>query len=136
MLLALPIAERNLGENHFGTLAGRVHFAQVLVRQGRYSEAEKIFTNVIQRQRYATAARDDGEHPDRILAMYYLLECYQLQRKIEDAIRICNELSEGVRTIGGQGLGSVHPFAQQLLDKRSELEAARSAPAVELLANS
>lgn len=31
MRAALPIAERNLGENHLGTLAG--HLAQVLVRQ-------------------------------------------------------------------------------------------------------
>jgi len=136
MRAALPIAERNLGENHFGTLAGRVHLAQVLVRQKRYSEAEDIFTNVIQRQRYASGARDDGEHPDRILAMYYLLQCYQLQGKIEDAIRICDELSEGVRTIGGQGLGTVHPFAKRLQDKRNELEAARSKSTVDLVASS
>lgn len=39
---ALPIAQRNLGENHFGTLAGKVHLSQVLVRRKRYSEAEDI----------------------------------------------------------------------------------------------
>ncbi|KAL9103669.1 MAG: hypothetical protein Q9187_008982 [Circinaria calcarea] len=116
MRATLPIAERNLGENHFGTLSGRVHLAQVLVRQERYGEAEDIFTDVIQRQRYKSAARD-GEHPDRIIAMWYLLRCYQAQGKFSDAIRMCDEISDGLSTIGGHG----HPFAKRLLDRRKEL---------------
>lgn len=116
MRATLPIAERNLGENHFGTLSGRVHLAQVLVRQERYGEAEDIFTDVIQRQRYKSAARD-GEHPDRIIAMWYLLQCYQAQGKFGDAIRMCDEISDGLSTIGGHG----HPFAKRLLDRRNEL---------------
>jgi len=120
---ALPIAERNLGDNHFGTLAG--HLAQVLVRQGRYHEAEEIFINVVQPQHYKSAARDDGEHPDRILALWYLLNCYQLQGKIEHAIRTCDDLVECVNTIGGQGYGKSHVFAKRLAAKRDELEELR-----------
>jgi tetratricopeptide (TPR) repeat protein len=116
MRAALPIAERNLGENHFGTLAGKVHLARVVVRQKRYEEAEQIFLDVIQRQRYEAAARN-GEHPDRIMAVWYLLQCYQEHGKIEDAMSLCREASEGLSSIGGQG----HPFAQKLLDKEHEL---------------
>jgi tetratricopeptide (TPR) repeat protein len=121
MCAAIPIAERDLGEDHFGTLAGKVHYAQVLVRLKRYDEAEEIFTKVIERQRYASAARDDGEHPDRILAMDYLMQCYQEHGKIEKAIEICEELAVVVQTIGGQGLGKQHVFAKKLDRKREEL---------------
>jgi tetratricopeptide (TPR) repeat protein len=124
---ALPIAERNLGVNHTGTLAGRVHLAQILVRQKRYSEAEDILTDVIRRHRYPVAARDDGGHPDRIHAMFCLVECYQLQGKIEDAIGVCDDLYEGITELRWVGCGSDHVFAQRLQDKRAELQAEREA---------
>lgn len=118
---AILIAERDLGKNHFGTLAGKVHYAQVLVRLRRYDEAKSIFTRVIERQRYESAARDDGEHPDRILAMNYLMQCYQEHGKIEKSIEICEELANVVQTIGGQGLGKQHAFAKRLAEKHVEL---------------
>ncbi|MCJ1462094.1 hypothetical protein MMC07_000694 [Pseudocyphellaria aurata] len=116
MRAALPIAERNLGENHLGPLAGKAHLAQVLVSQKRYSEAEAILLDVIQRHRYQNGAQD-GEHLDRIIAMWYLLLCYQKQDRLEDAIRMCDEVSEGLNTLGAQR----HPFYQRILDKRKEL---------------
>lgn len=128
---ALPIAERNLGENHGGTLLGRVWLSQVLVHQRRYSEAEEILAKVVQRQRYESSAREDGEHTDRIQALWFLLQCYQLQGKIEDAIRIGNELSEGVRNIGGEGLGEQHVFAKLLSNKQQELQVATGSPSLE-----
>lgn len=130
---ALPIAQRNLGKDHFGTLAGEVYFAQVLARQQRFGEAEDMLVHVVERQRYVSAARDDGEHPDRIMALWYLLQCYQLQAKFGDAIRICDVLEKSVSTIGGQGLGLLHPFAKRLSDKRKELEAACTASTSEAL---
>jgi hypothetical protein len=127
---ALPIAERNLGNNHFGTLAGRVHLAQIHVCQKRYSEAEDILTDVIQRQRYAIVAPGDGEHPDRVQAMFYLVQCYQLQGKVEDAIRICADLSKGINKLHWEASGLHHVFAQRLREKRAELQAARGAAPV------
>lgn len=124
---AIPIAERSLGENHFGTLAGKVHFAQVLVLQKRYDEAEEVFTKVIEKQRYVSAAREDGDHPDRIFALWHLVQCYELHGKIDDAIYRVAELEQAVKTIGGQGLGKLHPFAKKLQDKRTQLEAAKKA---------
>ncbi|KAL8687995.1 MAG: hypothetical protein Q9218_005981 [Villophora microphyllina] len=121
LLETLPIAQRNLGENHFGTLAGTTHLAQVLARQGRFEEAEKMFNEVIQRHRYASSARDDGEHPDRIGAMWFLINCYQSHGKIDDAIHIGNELVEAISTIGGEGLGLLHPFAKRLQTRLDEL---------------
>lgn len=116
MRAALSIAERNLGENHFGPLAGKAQLAQILVSQKRYSEAENIFIDVIQRHRYRNGAQD-GEHADRIIAMWYLLQCYQKQDKVEDAIRMCDEISEGLNILGAH----LHPFYKRILDKRKDL---------------
>lgn len=133
LLAAWPIAVRNIGENHFGTLAGKGHLARILVRQTRYNEAEEMLIDIIQRQRYASAARDDGEHPDRVSAMSCLLECYQMQGKIDDAIQVSDELFEGLSSIGGQGLGLTHPFARRLSTTRTQLYAAKSAAVVDQL---
>lgn len=114
MRKALPVAQRNLGENHFSTLMGKTHLAQVLVRQKRYEKAEDMFLDVIQRHRYGSAARDDGEHPDRIFAMRYLLKCYTEHGKLRDALGICDQIQEAICTIGGQGLGLLYPIAKWL----------------------
>lgn len=121
MRKALPIAQRNLGENHFGTLMGKTHLAQVLVRQKRYDEAEYMFLDVIQRHRYGSAARDDGEHPDRIFAMRYLLKCYTEHGKFRDALDMCDQIQEAISTIGGQGLGLLHPIAKWLETTQEDL---------------
>lgn len=126
---AIPVAERTLGVNHFGTLAGKVYFAQVLVRQKRYEEAEEVLVKVVEKQRYASAARDDGDHPDRIFALWQLVLCYELHGKHDFALERIKELERAVGTIGGQGLGKLHPFAQRLENKRRELESAKKGSA-------
>ncbi|OCL06656.1 tetratricopeptide repeat domain-containing protein [Glonium stellatum] len=124
----LPVAERNLGDNHLGVLVARTSLSQVLVRQKRYDEAEEILINVIQRHRYEGSQREDGEHTDRFQALWFLLKCYQLQGKIEEAIRTGDELWEAVHSIGKEGLGSQHAFTRILAEKREELLAARQRP--------
>jgi len=129
----LPVAERNLGDNHLGVLLARTFLSEVLLRQKRYNEAEKILTSVVQRHRYEGSRREDGEHVDRIQALWFLLKCYQSQGKIEQAIQISDELWKGVNTIGGEGLGQQHVFAKLLEEKREELLALRQDPGAESL---
>ena len=117
----LSIAERNLGINRGGTLLGKAWLSQTLVHQQKYADAENVLLDVIQRHKYETSVREDGEHPDRIDYMWMLLNCYDAQGKIDDAIRIGEELHEAVTTIGGQGLGTKHVFAKRLADKQEEL---------------
>ncbi|KAA6413838.1 MAG: hypothetical protein FRX48_02200 [Lasallia pustulata] len=112
----LAVAERNLGPDHIGTLYGKVHLAQVLVTREHYEEAEAIFLHVIERHKYMSSATN-SLHPDRISAMLYLFQCYQLQNKVEDALRLAEEISEGLRVIGAQD----HPLAKQLSDAQMEL---------------
>lgn len=117
----LPIVKTNLGENHLGTLLGRFYLAQFVAAQKRYNEAEEILIDLIDKKWYKNSVRNDGEHTDRIQSLWLLIQCYQEQGKIEDAIRVSDEVAEGVENIGGEGLGPQHAFAKLLADKRREL---------------
>lgn len=37
----------------------------------------KFLIRVVKKQRYANAAREDGDNPDRILALEYFVLCYE-----------------------------------------------------------
>jgi hypothetical protein len=126
LLEGIPIASRNLTDKHFGTIAARHFYAQFLVRQERYSEAENILVDVIDKQIYSYGAQKDGYHPDRLMAMYHLVGCFERQGKIEKAFVKCVELDEILKK-----RKSIHRFAQWVRDKRGELEAARRASANE-----
>ncbi|KAL4971289.1 tetratricopeptide repeat domain-containing protein [Aspergillus desertorum] len=65
LLDGLPVAERNLGETHLGTLTGRTWLAHLYWRQGRYLEAQTILEDVVKKQNYVESKRADGEHFDR-----------------------------------------------------------------------
>ena len=113
----LPIAIHILGETHLGVLMGWTHLAQVLVRQHRYLDAEEIFRRVIERSKYRFGAREEGEHPDHIMARWYASECYKLQGKYKQALELCDEISKSLSSIGGRQ----HPFAMRLANKQDEL---------------
>lgn len=124
---ALPIAERNLGQNHSGILMGKTHLSQVLVRQKRYSEAESILADVVHRRRYmAQDSRLSNEHPG-CQVLYHVVQCYQLQGKLDSALRACEELEDAVRLLRADGMRAYHALKQQAQDIRFELEAARRA---------
>jgi tetratricopeptide (TPR) repeat protein len=116
---AILIAERNLGKNHSGVTVGRFRLAQVLARQKRYKEAEEIFRYILEPQRYATSARQEGhvkgDHPDRIFAMFCFVEFYEQQGKIQEAISTCEDLAQVLRK-------SVHPITDKVRDKRKKLD--------------
>ncbi len=115
---AIPIAERNLGKDHNGVTAGRLRLAQVLTGQKRYSEAEEIFRYILDPARYAASARQEGhvqgDHAERIFAMFCFVEFYEQQDKIQNAISTCDELAYVLRE-------SVHPITNRVRDKRKKL---------------
>jgi hypothetical protein len=123
----IPIAEQVLGENYIGALAGKAHFAHVLMKRKLYDEAEEVLVKVVEKKKYDLSARKDGDHPDRIYALWFLIQCYQLHGKTYRALEVLGELEEVIATIGGQGLGKLHPFAKRLTVKREELESYKTA---------
>lgn len=118
MRAGLQVAERNLGPDHIGTLYGQVYLAQVLVARERYEDAEAIFSHVIERHKYMASA-SNSQHPDRVSAMWYLLQCYRLQNRVGEALRLCGEIAEGLVVLGGAD----HPLAKQVEEVRLELVA-------------
>jgi len=119
---AISIAERNLGEDHSGVLAGKVHYAQILVNQGQYEKAEYIFHTVVEKPQYRKTSSEDGEHPDRIVALWYLIGCLEKQGKFQRALEICEALVSSLQEIGGHGLGPKHKFATMLRDEIAKLK--------------
>ncbi|RAH48301.1 tetratricopeptide repeat domain-containing protein [Aspergillus brunneoviolaceus CBS 621.78] len=104
----LPVAERNLGPNHLGTLAARTWLGHLYWRQERHAEAQAIWIDVISKQRYEQSRRADGEHTDRIQAMWFLLHSYEDQGRVDDALRISEEITQLLYDFGGEGLGPKH----------------------------
>lgn len=109
MLVGLPIAERNLGPDHIGTLFGYHTLGSIRIAQRQYADAEKILVDVTDRQRRMASHRGDY-HPDRLGSMIELAKCYRLQGKIAESIRMCDETLEGFEYIKGGD----HPLARDM----------------------
>ncbi|KAM7208047.1 hypothetical protein V8F20_001593 [Naviculisporaceae sp. PSN 640] len=118
----IPIGERNLGEDHTGVLSAKAHYARVLIQLGRYEEAEERLSVLAQKPQYRKTSDEDGDHPDRIAAMWFLVECLEKQGKFEQARGVCEEIVVALREIGGNGLGSKHKFASIVHRKIGKLE--------------
>lgn len=115
--VGLEVAERNLGVEHIGTLYARARLGQLLVRRGKYAEAEDVLDDVIEKLKHLPSARN-GEHPDRLLAEFYLVHCYGLQDRVKEAADLCARIIEGLTYIGGEN----HPFMTHLMQTQEALQ--------------
>ena len=120
----LAIAERNIGEQHTAVLAAKSAYARILVRVGRPNEAENIFRDLAQKPQYSKTSDEDGDHPDRLAALWFLIDALEKQQKIEEALKICEALAIGLQEIGGHGhgLGSKHKIAPKVQKKIIEFK--------------
>ena len=112
----LAIADRNLGEDHIGTLMGRNWLGVVLVRQSRLDEAEATLLQVIEKLRKISSYRGEN-HPDRLGAMIQLSTCYRLQKRYGEAIELCDRVIDGLREISV----TQHPLEIKTMAEKSEL---------------
>ena len=96
-----------------------MYLGLTIARQNRYTEAEAIFREVIQPHRYQKCGHNDGEHPDRLMAMWHLSsDCYYKQRRYKDALSLCQDIECRLKIIGGQG----HPFSERVKTRMEVLE--------------
>ncbi|KAF3020162.1 hypothetical protein E8E14_009652 [Neopestalotiopsis sp. 37M] len=114
MCKSLKTAEENHGENHLAVLAGKCWYGQVLLDNGHLEKAGQYFEQASRIEHYAKAAHDDGEHPDRIMAVWLHVRCLQKQERYDVALQLCEELKANIPRIGGKGYGTNHRFAQLL----------------------
>ncbi len=113
----ISIAERNLGATHIGTLFGKMHLGDVLIKQQRFADAERLLREVANGHGNMSVA-SKGEHPDRIKALELLSTCLQLQGRLDEAIDACDRAIEGLSTLGGHA----HPYMKILKDKYAALK--------------
>ena len=144
----LETAERNLGPMHFGTLATKTLLACIWWKQHQYSKADQLFNEVNESHKKVTDGYDiieqttiftegfeeikyeqkttfvEGtghDHVDRIMHLYYWLQCLQEQGRYDEAMNIHDETLEACTNIDGSGLGLQHPMTKMLADKKQEL---------------
>lgn len=114
----LPIADRNLGEDHHGVMAARRRLADILTAQNKYDEAEEIFWRLLDRNKYMGGVRKEGaikgDYKDRIFTLYQFVLFWEKQDKMKEALDTCDELCEILKK-------SVHPIARLAQDKRKDL---------------
>ena len=119
----LMVATRNLGALHIGTLFGKLHLGQNLVRQERVPEAIELLVEVADGHRHMASA-NNGEHPDRVSALHHLCICYKTQGKLDEAVKACEEAIHGLAAIGGHA----HPYMTQLKGILEDLIELRARP--------
>ena len=118
----LPVAERNLGEEHTAVLAAKASCARLFIQIGRCEEAEEILRTLIRKAKYREMSDEDGDHPDRIAALWFLSECLEKQERFRDALEMAEEVMTAMQKIGGHGLGSKHKFITRVQGKIVELK--------------
>ena len=104
------IARRNLGENHFGVLFGKIHHGRILIYAKRYQEAESILSEVIESHRGPRRG-----HPDRLIAIGSLIKCRNLLGKEAETADLLHELTESTKAI----FGPDHAWVKFVLDPRN-----------------
>jgi len=112
----LEIGERNLGATHIGVLYGRLYLAENLRFQKRYGEAEEVCLQSMKRFE-GTKVASGGTHPDCLMTMKNLCECYNAQGRIPEAVAVCDEVITRLSALGGDD----HTWMKQLRKRREEL---------------
>jgi tetratricopeptide (TPR) repeat protein len=120
LLPALDVAESRLGSKDFGFQAARVLLACIQLHQRSFTQAEQILVDV---NDIYTEMNFASDHMDRVVALWYLMECYKEQYKFDDALEVYEEMSDSIKTSMSFNLRAKHPLAKNLNAKRQELEA-------------
>ena len=116
----ISLVERNMGATHFGTLYGKMHLGDVLIKRQRLADAERLLQEVADGHSNRIVA-NKGEHPDRVKVFELLSTCFQLQGRLDEAIDACEYAIGRLDTLGGHA----HPYMKVLKDKYTILQELR-----------
>ena len=113
----IPIAERNLGSIHFGTLYGKTTLGQMLLLQGKLVEAEALLSAMV--QAYESKKRD---HPDQLVAASFLLGCYQKQGKYAQAQPLIEKVIRAARDVFGENSSWEDHFVTKYAQQQPQVD--------------
>ncbi|KAJ5678692.1 hypothetical protein N7462_006936 [Penicillium macrosclerotiorum] len=118
----LEMAKGSIASDHVGMIMARTIHAQVLTRLQRYSEAEALFNELIDKALYSKFVDEDGDSTDRLSNIWLLAKCFQLQGKKQEELATWKEFLASAKTIGGHGLGLEHPRIPRIMERIAEIE--------------
>lgn len=114
----LPVAERDLEEDHHIIKTERYSLAKVLVERGQWEKAEKILLELIKDfsfKRIHHSLQDCSL--ERLEVMIGLFKCYRLQRRKEESLDLCHEILGIFKRIDREW----HPLARKMDAERAIL---------------
>ena len=118
----LEVADSNIDPKHIALTMARTIYAEVLTHLRRYAEAEALFLTLVVKERYAQLADEDGDHPDRISALWFFVRCLEEQGKCREALERSEEFVAAMAAIGGQNMGAKHVILPKMRDTVARLK--------------
>jgi tetratricopeptide (TPR) repeat protein len=118
----LPVGIRSVGKTHNGVVLAEMFLARSWVAQKRYDEAEKLYNKVLVAHVEGGRQKGTDDHVQRILALWFLVECYDESGKFTNAKETADDLLDSLAKIGDAGYGLKHPLHSQVVEKLAELE--------------
>ena len=116
----LPIGIRSVGRAHNGVILGEMFLARSWVGLKRYAEAEELYKRVLVEHAEGGRHKGSDDHVQRILAEWFLVECFEESEKITEAHDAAENLLDSLAKIGNAGYGLKHPLHGQVLKKLAE----------------
>lgn len=118
----LPIGIRSVGKTQNGVVLAEMFLARSWVGQKRNAEAEELYKSVLVDRVEGGRQKCANDHVQRILALWFLVECYDEGGKFADAKEAAEDLLDSLAKIGDAGYGLKHPLHPQVVDKLAIIE--------------
>ncbi|KAF2417663.1 hypothetical protein EJ08DRAFT_599894 [Tothia fuscella] len=118
----LPIGIRSVGKTHNAVILGEMFLARSWVGLRRYAEAEELYKRVLLDHAEGGRQKGSDDHVQRILAEWFLVECYYESGKFDEAHDAAENLLDSLAKIGDAGYGLKHPLHGQVVKKLVEIE--------------
>jgi tetratricopeptide (TPR) repeat protein len=118
----IPIGIRSVGKTHNGVVLAEMFLARSLVGLKRFVEAEELYQKVLVDHVEGGRQKGSNDHVQRILALWFLVECYDESGKFADAKEVAEELLDSLAKIGDAGYGLKHPLHTQVVNKLEEIK--------------
>lgn len=87
----------------------------------RYAEAEDLYKSVLVKHAEGGRHRGSDDHVQRILAEWFLVECFDESGKLPEAHDAAENLLDSLAKIGDAGYGLKHPLHGQVVNKLAEI---------------
>lgn len=118
----LPIGTRSVGRTHNGVVLAEMFLARSWVGLKRYAEAEELYKRVLIEHAEGGRHKGSDDHVQRILAEWFLVECFDESGKLAQAHDAAEDLLDSLAKIGDAGYGLKHPLHRQVIKKLAEIK--------------